>query len=74
MGNKRINVDKIQEIQRLKGLGHSKSKVSKLLGIDRGVVIRYWDSEQSDLKIAAVPWTKEIDWEYLNKELRSGVY
>lgn len=72
MANKRINVDKIQQIQQLKGLGHSKSKVSKLLGIDRGAVIRYWDSDHSDLPITA-PWTKEIDWEYLNKELRSGV-
>ena len=73
MTNKRINVDKIQDIQRLKGLGHSKSKVSKLLAIDRGAVIRYWGSEQSGLPITAPSWTTEVDWEYLKKELHKRV-
>ena len=72
MANKRLQMDKIYEIQRLKKLGHTKRKVSKLLGIDRGAVIRYWNLELSP-ETNSPHWAKQVDWEYLQSELRGEV-
>ena len=73
MANKRIKMDKVQEIQRLKKLGHTKSKVAKILGIDRGAIIRHWNQEHSDLDNNIPAWTREIDWDHLNEELQINV-
>ena len=37
------------EILRLKGLKHNKTRVAKLLGINRETVIKYWDGPVTDL-------------------------
>ena len=71
MPNKRINVDKIQQIQRLKKLGHSKSEVARLMQINRETVAQYWNQKLPPDTNDPV-WATEVDWEYLKKELRSG--
>ncbi len=58
------------EILRLKGLGHNKSVVAQLLGINRETVIKYWDGPLTDFENLAPLWVKETDWEYVNKELK----
>lgn len=58
------------EILRLKGLGHNKSKVAELLGINRETVIKYWDGPIENLAPVVPGWVKEIDWDYVKNELR----
>lgn len=58
------------EILRLKGLGHNKTRVAELLGINRETVIKYWDGPVTDLAPLVPDWVREIDWEYANKELK----
>ncbi len=43
MARMKIHMVDQKEILRLKGLGHSRAEVSKLLKIDRGTVRKYWD-------------------------------
>ena len=72
MPNKRIEMDKIHEIQRLKKLGHSKTEVARIVGINRESVAQYWKPELPPE--ANLPdWTKQVDWEYLNSELKNNV-
>ena len=59
------------EIKRLKQLGHSKSKVSKLLGINRETVRKYWEGPVDQLILDIPDWVKNLDWEYINKEINS---
>jgi hypothetical protein len=58
------------EILRLKGLKHNKTRVAKLLGINRETVIKYWDGPVADLAPLVPDWVKDIDWDYANKELK----
>jgi hypothetical protein len=43
MAGKRIYMSKQSEVLRLKALGRSKSEITRLVGIDRATVRRYWD-------------------------------
>jgi hypothetical protein len=43
MARIKIHMVDQKEILLLKGMGHSKNQVSKLLKIDRGTVRKYWD-------------------------------
>ncbi len=62
-----------REIQRLKLIGESQRKVSKILGLDRGTVRRYWN-EVPDQEIVNIPkWVEQIDWEEVNKDINSKV-
>jgi len=65
---KRLCMDIQKEIIRLKNLGMNKSKISKLLKIDRGTVLRYWKFDIA-LKSDQPKWTQDLDWVYLEKEL-----
>lgn len=68
MARKRLFMSKQKEIHRLKELGHNKSEVAQLTGINRETVINYWDKpviEEAD----SPAWVNEIDWDYLNKEV-----
>lgn len=60
-----------EEIIRLKNLGHSQRKVAQILGIDRGTVIRYWNGSPPEIIKTLPPWALKIDWDYLNKELKT---
>lgn len=58
------------EILRLKSLGHNKSAVAQIMGVNRETVIKYWNGP---IEVAApiIPaWVKETDWEYVSKELK----
>ena len=72
MPNKRIDMNKAQEIQRLKKLCHSKAEVARLMQINRETVAQYWN-QQFPPDINAPIWTIEVDWEYLKKELHKGI-
>lgn len=69
MANKRLVVSVQAEIKRLKKLGHSQRKISKLLGIDRGTISRYWEINEEVVHKDIPEWAKELDWEYIKKEL-----
>ena len=68
-------MDKQKEIQFLKPLLKSQRKVAKHLGINREAVAKYWNQTISDTIPCVVPpdWTTKIDWEYVQKEIKSGV-
>ena len=72
MPNKRIEMDKIYEIQRLKKLGHTKAEVARIVGINRETVAPYWNQE-SPPEVNSPHWAKQVDWEYLKSELKSEV-
>jgi len=57
------------EIKRLKELGHSKNKVSKILGINRETVRKYWHDPPDELPQDIPLWVKDLDWGYINKEI-----
>jgi len=60
------------EIKRLKNLGHNKSKVSKLLGVNRETVRKYWTEKAPDEVLSETPsWVKELDWDYINSEINT---
>ena len=71
----RISMDKQKEIQFLKPLLKSQRKVAKHLGINREAVAKYWNQSIPDTIPSVVPpdWTTKIDWEYVQKEIKSGV-
>ena len=73
MTRKRTSMNTIQEILRLKKLGHNKSKTAKLLGVNRETVIKLWDASLEDYnEFGEIPqWAKELDWKYLEKELKT---
>ena len=72
MPNKRIEMDKIYEIQRLKKLGHTKAEVARIVGINRETVAPYWNQE-SPPEVNSPHWAKQVDWEYLKSELKSEI-
>ena len=59
MTRMRITMPIQNEILRLKGLGHNKSKVAELLGINRETVIKYWNGPIEDLAPFVPHWVKE---------------
>lgn len=71
MVNKRIAMHYIQEIRRLKELGHTKKKISKILGMDRGTIMRYWNLKESVPNSPS--WVNNIDWSYVKGEAKKGV-
>ncbi|MBC8550236.1 MAG: IS21 family transposase [Candidatus Brocadiales bacterium] len=72
MGYKRLNMVIQEEILRLKSLGHSQRKIAKILGIDRGTVIRYWDGPPCESMSPQPAWALLLDWEHIEKELKSA--
>ena len=72
MANKRLAMPIQDEILRLKSIGRSKRQTAKLLNIDRATVSRYWNGPP-DLPVSKIPaWAKKVDWDYLQKELKSS--
>lgn len=61
------------EILRYKERGYSKSEVAKLLEIDRETVRRYWNGPPPDPSPSPPIWVQEIDWDYLQKEIKKNV-
>jgi transposase len=75
MAGKKIIMTKQSEILRLKGLGHSKSEITRLTGIDRGTVRRYWSGPPLAVEINRDPpqWVEQIDWDYIRQEIEDKV-
>lgn len=69
MGKKRITVDKINEILRLKSLGHNKADTAKLLKLNRETVRKYWNLDAVTEVMGTPDWAQEIDWDYIGPEL-----
>ena len=61
----------LEEILRLKGLGHSQRNIAKNLGIHRNTVKKYWNSTPEDLTDDDPPWAKNLDWKYFALELEN---
>lgn len=62
-----------QEIQRLRGLGHSQRKVSKILGIHRNTVKGYWNKSVPLPESRAPDWANHLDWERIADEVEAKV-
>jgi len=75
MTEMKIIMTKQNEILRLKGLGHSKLEITRLTGIDRGTVRRYWNGPSVAVEVSrdSPQWVDQIDWEYIRKELDKKV-
>ena len=73
MAKKRMNVVIQEEILRLKGRGHSKSEVARLLNINRETVRAYWNGPPPANDLQIPEWVKNLDWEHVNKEINSKV-
>ena len=71
MTNKRKSMVITEEIRRLKDLGHSQRLVSKILGIHRDTVKKYWDVSPDSLPSTDPPWVKNLDWGYLSQEVKN---
>ncbi len=72
MTRKRTAMSKIDEILRLKSLGHNKTKVAKLLKINRETVIKFWYGPPVDwIGQEQTPnWVNNLDWAYIEIELK----
>lgn len=73
MSKARLSVEIQKEILRLKALGNSKLKVSKILGINRETVRKYWDESVQDDCSDIPKWVEEINWEEVNHDINSKV-
>ncbi len=73
MTNKRKSMAIQEEIARLRGLGHSQRKVSKLLGIHRNTVRSYWDQTETREEITPPYWVEELNWNYIEGEIENKV-
>lgn len=68
-------MDQQKEIQHLKPLLKSKSKVAAHMGIHRDTVAKYWDQPIPDFVQSnpPPPWATRMDWEYVKKEIGDGI-
>jgi len=71
----KVRIDLViqDEIKRLKNLGHSKSKVAELLGINRETVRKYWNQAPKDAVVEAPLWVQLLDWDYVSREIESKI-
>ncbi|NQW45265.1 MAG: IS21 family transposase [Deltaproteobacteria bacterium] len=64
------------EIERLRGLGHGKKTISRILKISRNTVRRYWDEEVKKQENASVlyvaPWADALDWKIIEEAVSRG--
>jgi len=61
----------LEEIQRLKKLEISQRKISKLLGIHRKTVKKYWTTSPDELLEGDPAWAAHLDWNYLSEEIKN---
>ncbi len=75
MANKGLAMKHIKEIQRLKNLGETRLKTSKLLGLSRNTISKYWDTDLKNFEVdSRLPnWFLKLDLEYLKSEIKNGV-
>ncbi len=65
-------MDLQNEIQFLKLRLKSIRRVARHLGIDRETVAKYWNGIVSSPESNTPPWTSEIDWSYIQREIGKG--
>ena len=73
MAGARLKVEIQKEIQRLKAQGRSKSKVAKLLGLNRETVRKYWNDVEFNHVSQAPPWALNVDWKKLKHDIKAKV-
>ena len=73
MANKRVKTMIQTEIQRLKELGRSQRQCSKILGISRNSVRKYWDMASAGPLSEFPPWARRLDWKDIKEEVNSGI-
>lgn len=81
MDFERLSMARLEEIQRLIGLGHSNRQIARIVKCRTEAVsaIRSGNLDQNRLKFAQQsagrlppPWTLRIDWKEVEKEIRQG--
>ena len=87
MAGKELNMKEITEILRLKSLGFGKRKISKILGIHRNTISKYFDTKdnprienkfpEKTTKVlnssTTADWAQKIEWEKIREEVLKGV-
>ena len=71
MSKKRLSLEIQKEIERLKSLGLSQRKSAKILGINKDTVNKYWNGPCADKRDKVPPWAMKVDWDYIQKELKT---
>jgi hypothetical protein len=85
MAAKGLNVKIVDEILRLKTLGFGKRKISRILGLHRNTISKYFDptgppvaptdSIAQDAMVLTDPpdWCKSVDWQLVRDEILKNV-
>ena len=65
-----------QEIERLRGLGHGKKTISRILKVSRNTVRRYWSEQakraESPPPFYVAPWSDGVDWKVVEEAISRG--
>jgi transposase len=65
-----------QEIERLRGLGHGKKTISRILKVSRNTVRRYWDEDpkkpETPPPYYVAPWADAVDWKIVEEAISRG--
>jgi len=64
---------KQKEIHRLKMLGRSQRECSKILGVSRNSIRKYWDTPPIDELQNYPQWAKELKWNEIKAEIENGI-
>ncbi|MBX7232250.1 MAG: helix-turn-helix domain-containing protein [Bdellovibrionales bacterium] len=81
MAGKELKMKIIDEILRLKSMGKSKRQISKILGIHRNTVSKYFENESNNIIKEEIKnsfcgiesWVEKIEWEKIREEVLQGV-
>jgi transposase len=65
-----------QEIERLRGLGHKKKTIARILKVSRNTVRRYWDEAvsrpEAPSPIYSAPWASHVEWKAVERAISLG--
>jgi transposase len=65
-----------QEIERLRGLGHGKKTIARILKVSRNTVRRYWEEAAKAAEGPPVfyvaPWAESVDWKLVEDAVSIG--
>lgn len=65
-----------QEIERLRGMGHGKKTISRILKVSRNTVRRYWDEstkqQEGPPPFYIAPWADAVEWKLVDEAISRG--